>query len=127
VAELSEHDTRVLLERFVDAWNAHDVEALLACMTEDGLFFASAGITPFGAKAAGRQGLRKAYAAIWATFPDARWTNARHFVSGDRACSEWTFIGTRTDGTRVEVRGCDLFTIRDGRIAVKDSFRKQVL
>jgi hypothetical protein len=38
--------------------------------------------------------------------------------------SEWTFTGTRMDGTRVEVNGCDLFTFRDGKIAVKNSFRK---
>jgi ketosteroid isomerase-like protein len=38
--------------------------------------------------------------------------------------SEWTFTGTRTDGSRVEVHGCDLFTFRDGKIAVKDSYRK---
>jgi hypothetical protein len=38
--------------------------------------------------------------------------------------SEWIFTGTRRDGTRVEVRGCDLFTFRDGKIAVKNSYRK---
>ena len=38
--------------------------------------------------------------------------------------SQWTFTGTRADGTRVEVHGCDLFTFRNGRIAVKDSYRK---
>jgi ketosteroid isomerase-like protein len=38
--------------------------------------------------------------------------------------SEWTFTGTRRDGTRVEVTGCDLFTFRDGRIAIKNSYRK---
>jgi ketosteroid isomerase-like protein len=38
--------------------------------------------------------------------------------------SEWTFTGTRADGTRVEVHGCDLFTFRDGKIALKNSYRK---
>ena len=32
--------------------------------------------------------------------------------------------GTRADGTRVEVQGCDLFTLRDGKISLKDSYRK---
>jgi ketosteroid isomerase-like protein len=45
-------------------------------------------------------------------------------VQGDRGFSEWTFTGTARDGTRVEVHGCDLFMFRDGRIAVKDSYRK---
>jgi hypothetical protein len=46
-------------------------------------------------------------------------------VSGDRGVSAWVFRGTRLDGTRVDVNGCDLFTFRDGKIAVKDSYRKQ--
>lgn len=38
--------------------------------------------------------------------------------------SEWTFTGTQKDGRRVEVTGCDLFTFRDGKIAIKNSYRK---
>jgi len=38
--------------------------------------------------------------------------------------SEWTFTGTDKDGTSVEVNGCDIFTFRDGKILIKDSFRK---
>jgi ketosteroid isomerase-like protein len=38
--------------------------------------------------------------------------------------SEWTFTGTRADGSRVEVNGCDVFTFREGKIAVKNSYRK---
>jgi ketosteroid isomerase-like protein len=61
----------------------------------------------------------------WRTFPDARWQNARHFVCGDRGVSQWTFTGTRAGGERVEVDGCDVFTFRGDKIAVKNSFRKQ--
>jgi ketosteroid isomerase-like protein len=68
--------------------------------------------------------VRTAYAAVFAQFPDAHWGDARHFVAGDRGVSEWTFRGTRSDGKRVEVNGCDLFTFRGGKIAVKNSFRK---
>ena len=46
--------------------------------------------------------------------------------AGDRGVSEWTFTGTRSDGTRVEVNGCDLLTFRDGKIAVKNAFRKTI-
>jgi ketosteroid isomerase-like protein len=38
--------------------------------------------------------------------------------------SEWTFTGTHKDGRHVEVTGCDLFTFRDGKIAIKNSYRK---
>jgi hypothetical protein len=54
-------------------------------------------------------------------------TGARHFVCGDRGVSEWTFTGTRTDGTRVEMNGCDIFTFRDGKIALKNSLQCGVL
>jgi ketosteroid isomerase-like protein len=47
-----------------------------------------------------------------------------HFVAGDRAVSEWIFRATRPDGARIEVEGCDLFSLRDGRIAAKRAFRK---
>ena len=60
-------------------------------------------------------------------FPDAHWGNVRHFVHGDRGVSEWTFTGTRANGTRVEVHGCDLFTFRDGKILLKNSYRKNRL
>ena len=71
--------------------------------------------------------MREAFAAIWRHHPDARWADAVHGIDGDRAFSEWTFIGTSADGKRVEVRGCDLFRFRGGLIAVKDTFRKQVV
>jgi steroid delta-isomerase-like uncharacterized protein len=112
------------LQRFADAWNLHDIDALMSFMTDDCLFEASAGADVCGARYSGRDAVRSAFAEVWATFPDAQWSSARHFVAGDRGVSEWTFTGTRADGTRVEVHGCDLFTFRGGRIAVKDSYRK---
>jgi steroid delta-isomerase-like uncharacterized protein len=112
------------LEAFADAWNRHDVDALMAFMTEDCVFEASAGPDACGTRCQGREAVRAGYAEVWASFPDAHWGNARHFVNGDRGVSEWTFTGTRRDGTRVEVNGCDLFTFRKGKIALKNSYRK---
>jgi hypothetical protein len=51
--------------------------------------------------------------------------NGRHTISGDRGLSEWVFNGTRRDGRRIEVSGCDVFTFRGNKIVVKDSYRKQ--
>jgi ketosteroid isomerase-like protein len=113
-----------LLELFADAWNRHDLDALMSMMTTDCVFEASAGNSVEGQRHEGPQAVRAAYAAVFEQFSDAHWGNARHLVAGDRGVSEWTFTGTRADGTRVEVNGCDLFTIRDGRIAIKNSFRK---
>jgi steroid delta-isomerase-like uncharacterized protein len=113
-----------LLERFADAWNRHDLDALMSMMTDDCVFEASAGPDVNGQRSEGKQAVRAAYAAVFETFPDAHWANARHLIAGNRGVSEWTFTGTRKDGTRVEVTGCDLFTFRDGKIALKNSYRK---
>jgi len=113
-----------LLEAFADAWNRHDVELLMSMMTEDGIFEASAGNHVNGERYEGQRSVRAAYEAVFAQYPDARWADARHFVTGNRGVSEWTFTGTLNDGRRVEVAGCDLFMFRNGKIAVKNSFRK---
>ncbi len=112
------------LQAFTDAWNRHDIDALMSFMTDDCVFQTAAGPERCGARHAGRDAVRKAFAQAWATFPDAQWMNGRHVVAGDRGVSEWTFVGTKADGTKVEADGCDLFTFIDGRIAVKNAFRK---
>ena len=58
--------------------------------------------------------------------PDVQWEDDRHFVCGDRGVSEWTLRGTQRTGERIEVRGCDLFELADGKIRRKDSFWKIV-
>ena len=117
-------DLLELLDRFAEAWNRHDLDALMSMMTDDCVFAASAGPAVDGQRSEGKPSVRAAYAAVFEAFPDAHWAAARHFVAGDRGVSEWTFTGTRQDGQRVEVTGCDLFTFRGGKIAVKNSYRK---
>lgn len=113
-----------LLDRFAEAWNRHDLDALMSMMTDDCVFEASAGNAVDGERSEGQAAVRAAFAAVFEQFPDARWDDPTHFIQGDRGVSEWTFRGTPQNGKRVEVRGCDLFTFRDGKIAVKNSFRK---
>ena len=115
------------LVSFCDAFNRHDLDALMAHMTEDCVFYAAAGSEQHGRRYSGRDAVRGGFAEVFANFPDSQWEEGRHWASGDRGVSEWVFRGTRRDGARVEVNGCDLFTFRDGKIAVKDSFRKQRL
>ena len=116
--------TTEILQAFADAWNRHDVDAIMSFMTDDCVFEASGGSEVCGTRYAGREAVRAAFAEVWAIFPDAHWDGARHFVGGDRGVSEWTFTGTRADGTRVAVHGCDLLTFRNGKIALKNSYRK---
>jgi steroid delta-isomerase-like uncharacterized protein len=122
--DVREQVTVEMLQDFADAWNRHDVDALMAFMTEDCVFEASAGPDISGSRYVGTEAVRTGFAEVWATFPDAHWHNARHFICGARGVSEWIFTGTRADGTCVEVHGCDLFTFRDGKIALKNSYRK---
>jgi hypothetical protein len=78
-----------------------------------------------GRRAGGRDELRKAIAALFKSLPDARWKEARHFIAGDRGVRQWVFTATRADARKAESKGCDVFTFRNGLIAVKDSYRKQ--
>lgn len=126
-AEAADADLTILamLDAFAAAWNRHDVDGLMACMAADCVFEAAAGKDVAGTRHVGTAAVRAAYAAVFATYADGRWNNPRHFVAGDRAVSEWTFTGTTTDGAKVEVNGCDVFTLKGGKIAVKNSYRKQ--
>ena len=119
-----DQDLERLLQAFGEAWNRHDIDALMSMMAEDGVFEASGGQNVNGERHVGPQAVRAAFSAVFAEYPDAHWGNARHFVKGDRGVSEWTFTGTREDGTRVEVTGCDLLTFKNGKIALKNAYRK---
>lgn len=118
--------TPEFLDRFAEAWNRHDADAIVSCMTPDCVMYLSAGDDPEGRRAEGREGVRAAAIEIFETLPDAHWLGAKHFITGDRGVSQWIFTATRPDGTKIRLAGCDVFTFRDQLIAVKDSFRKQV-
>lgn len=113
-----------LLADFAAAWNRHDIETLMSFMTDDCCFHAAAGPDLMGRSFHGQAAVRAGFEMAWATFPDAAWLDGDHFVAGDRGVSESTFRGTRVDGSRVEARMVDVFTFRDGRIAVKNAYRK---
>ena len=113
-----------LLVRFSEAWNRHDLDALMSFMHPDCVFEAAAGPQACGARHEGPDAVARAFASAWQTFPDAQWRKGRHFVCGERGVSEWTFTGTAADGSRIEADGVDLFTFRDGKILVKNALRK---
>ena len=114
-----------MLDEFAAAWNRHDVDGLMACMADDCVFEAAAGPEVAGTRHVGRDAVRRSYAAVFEAYRDGRWNNPRHFVAGTRAVSEWTFTGTTKDGARVEVNGCDVFTLKGTKIVLKNSYRKQ--
>jgi len=117
--------TRDALDAFFDdGWNRHDVDRRMTFMTDDCVFESASGAEACGTRHVGRERVRDAFARVFATFPDARFVNARHVMTGDRGLSEWRFTGTTADGRTVDVDGCDLFTFREGKIALKSSYFK---
>jgi hypothetical protein len=115
--------TTAFLDAFGVAFNRHDVDTIMKFMTDDCVFESYAGPDVGGTRYEGREEVRAGFAKIWAVVPDAHFGKTRHFVCGDRGVSEWVFTGTH-DGQRIQVNGCDIFTFRDGKIAVKNAFRK---
>ncbi|MCW5237982.1 nuclear transport factor 2 family protein [Verminephrobacter eiseniae] len=116
--------TSATLAAFSAAWNRHDIDALMDFMTADCIFQSAAGPDACGSRHVGAQAVRQAFAAVWQAVPDAQWVGGRHFVHGDFGVSQWTFTGTAADGSRIEADGIDVFTFRDGKIHLKNVFRK---
>jgi ketosteroid isomerase-like protein len=109
---------------YAAAWNAHDIDRIMAMMTDDCVFLAGGGQEAGGERSVGAPAVRSRFVEVWTHFPDARWSAPTHVACGDRGFSTWLFLGTGPDGRRVEVNGCDLFSFRDGLIAVKDTYLK---
>lgn len=113
------------LKATFDAFNRHDIDAVMKNFADDCVFTTVGGPDVFGTRVQGRDAIAKAFVAVWTAMPDAEWADHRHFIAGDRAVSEWTFRGTDAEGRRTEAQGVDLFTIRDGKLVMKQAFRKQ--
>jgi ketosteroid isomerase-like protein len=120
------HVTTASLQAFLDAFNAHDVDAVMSFFTEDCVFDMPRGPAPGGRRLIGLQQVREGIQSRFDGIPDIRYGDDRHWTCGDRGVSEWTIRGTQHTGERIEVRGCDLFEFTDGRISRKDSFWKIV-
>ena len=67
-------------------------------------------------------------ATRFAGLPDVHYGEDEHFVDEDAqtGISKWTLTGIARDGTRMEVRGCDFYSFRDGKVIRKDSYWKIV-
>ncbi len=114
------------LDGLLDAFNAHDADAVLEFFTEDCILDMPRGPAPGGRRMVGKEEVRKGIQSRFDGIPDIVYGDARHWVCGDRGASEWTIRGTQVTGEPIEVRGCDLFEFTDGKISRKDSFWKIV-
>lgn len=110
----------------LDAFNAHDLDAIMQFFADDCSLDMPRGPEPFGQRFVGRAAVREALASRFKGLPDVRYSDDRHFVSGNRVFSEWLLTGTTPNGVRVNVRGCDHYDFRDGKVVRKDSYWKIV-
>lgn len=115
-----------LLGEHTAAWNSHDLDRLMRLFADDCVFDASGGPDAHGTRFSGLDQVRAAFADVLASMPDANWAGGRHLaLTDDYGVSEWRLTATTSDGTPLDVFGCDFLTVRDGKITHKNSFRKQ--
>ena len=110
------------VERFNDAFNRHDVDAIMRCMTPD-CVFENTRPAPDGARLVGQAAVRSFWEEFFARSPQARFDTEEFFAAGGRCVVRWTYHWVR-DGKAGHVRGVDVFRVRDGQVAEKCSYVK---
>jgi ketosteroid isomerase-like protein len=109
----------------LDAFNRHDLDAIMSHFADDCVFESPRGLDPWGRRFVGKDEVRRGLEARFEGIPDVRYGDDDHFACGNRGVSEWTISGTTVEGEQVEVRGCDLWTFGDDdKLTRKDSFWK---
>lgn len=114
------------LKRILDAFNRHDLDAIMTFFADDCVLEMPRGPHSWGRRFVGRDQVREGLASRFAGLPDVHYGDDTHWVCGTKGVSEWTVTGTTPAGARIEVRGCDHFEFRDGKIVKKDSYWKIV-
>jgi ketosteroid isomerase-like protein len=114
--------TRAAVERFNEAFNRHDVDAVMQCMTAD-CVFENTRPAPDGTRIVGSAAIRGYWEEFFARSPEAHFDTEELFVAGDRCVVRWVYRWVR-DGKAGHVRGVDVFRVRDGKVAEKCSYVK---
>ena len=114
------------LKQILEAFNRHDLDAIMEFFSDDCSFDFPKGSEPWGQRFIGKDQVREALAGRFKGIPDVHYGEDRHWVSADRGVSEWTLTGTTTSGLSLKVRGCDLWEFRNGKVIRKDSYWKIV-
>ncbi|MBO1925720.1 nuclear transport factor 2 family protein [Staphylococcus epidermidis] len=111
------------LARFAEAWNRHDIDALMGFMADECEFHAVAGPDLMGRSFVGREAVRDGFQMAWQAFPmPPGWMEST--LCAAHAASRVHVQGrTKADGLCVSTHG-GRFTFRDGKIAVKNAYRK---
>jgi steroid delta-isomerase-like uncharacterized protein len=116
------------MRQVLDAFNRHDLDAIMAYFSDDCFFDLPRGTEPWGQRFVGKVQVREGLASRFKGIPDVHYGEDRHWIAADgtKGVSEWTLTGTTTSGVRLKVRGCDLWEFRNGQITRKDSYWKIV-
>jgi ketosteroid isomerase-like protein len=121
-------DIRSTLTELANAFNAHDLDRIMALFADDCVLEMPRGSDPWGSRFEGRESVRAALAGRFEGLPDVHYGNAEHFAdpAANTGMSKWLLTGTARDGTTRRVHGCDFYTFRDGKVIRKDSYWKIV-
>ena len=124
---MPEHDlaatTSAVIQRFNEALNRHDIDAVMSLMTED-CVFENTYPPPDGTRYAGQAAVRAFWEEMLRSSPDAHFTTKEAVTVGDRCTLRWRYDFTGADGVKAHIRGIDLFRVRDGKVAEKLSYVK---
>ena len=115
--------TLAVVRRFNEATARHDIDEMMAAMTDDCLFD-NTSPAPDGEAFPGQSAVRDFWEAFFRSSPAARFTTEEEFAVGDRAVVLWRYDWVSDDGSPGHVRGVDVFRVRDGKIAEKRSYVK---
>lgn len=119
-------DILAALNGLAAAFNAHDIDRVISYFAPDCSLDMPRGTEPHGTRYQGIELVKKGLTSRFESTPDVHYSDAEHFVSGDCGMSKWLLSGTKLNGEKVTVRGCDFYTFRDGLVVRKDSYWKIV-
>lgn len=118
-----QEETLAAIQRFNDAFNQHDVDGVMAAMTED-CIFENTSPAPDGERYVGQAAVRVFWESFFAASPQATFDTEDIFASGDRCLVRWRYRWVGSDGTPGHIRGVDVFCVRDGKVAEKFAYVK---
>lgn len=114
--------TLEVVNRFNDAINRHDAAAVAALLTDDTVF-ENTGPVPDGTRIEGKAAVAAFWEKWFVSNADAKFDAEEVIVAGDRCTVRWIYRKMR-DGKPWHLRGIDVFTIRDGKVATKLAYVK---
>jgi ketosteroid isomerase-like protein len=114
--------TRMAIDRFNEAFNQHDADALVLLLTDDTVF-EDTSPAPDGRRIEGKAAVVAFWREWFARNSDAVFEAEDVIVSGDRAVVCWVYRKLRS-GQPWHLRGVDVFTVRDGKVAAKLAYVK---